>query len=214
MTELVNGVPGPFPAPRTELSTSDGTQRAESGHRASESYERGAERAPERSLEPMGPQTPFPPRTPALAPVPSAQQRTGDLAARVGSRADRRRDSAEPGADRGTTIIANEVVEKIVAIAARGVAGVHDLGGDVSRVFAAVKERIGLGQPDDDQGVSVRLDGAKATIKVTLVIEYGFVVYSVTDSVRGEVIDVVEKMLGLEVTAVDIVVDDIHVPDA
>jgi uncharacterized alkaline shock family protein YloU len=209
MTELVNGVPGPFPAPRTELSTSDGTQRAESGHRAPDSYERGTERAPE-----VGPQPPYPPRTSALAAVPPVQPRPTDLATRTGSRADRRRDIAEPGADRGTTIIANEVVEKIVAIAARGVSGVHDLGGDVSRVFAAVKERIGLGQPDGDQGVSVRLDGAKATIKVTLVIEYGFVVYSVTDSVRGEVIDVVEKMLGLEVTAVDIVVDDIHVPDA
>jgi uncharacterized alkaline shock family protein YloU len=210
MTELVNGVPGPFPAPRTELSTSDGTQRAESGHRAPDSYERGTDRGP----DPVGPQPPYPPRTSALAAVPPVQQRLTDPATRTGSRADRRRDSAEPGVDRGTTIIANEVVEKIVAIAARGVAGVHDLGGDVSRVFAAVKERIGLGQPDGDEGVSVRLDGAKATIKVTLVIEYGFVVYSVTDSVRGEVIDVVEKMLGLEVTAVDIVVDDIHVPDA
>jgi uncharacterized alkaline shock family protein YloU len=85
----------------------------------------------------------------------------------------------------------------------------------VSRVFSAVKERIGLGHGDGDgdQGVSVRLDGDRAAIKVTLVVEYGFVVHSVTEHVRANVIGAIENMLGLDVTAVDIVVDDIHVPD-
>jgi uncharacterized alkaline shock family protein YloU len=45
------------------------------------------------------------------------------------------------------------------------------------------------------------------------VIEYGFVMYSVTENVRTNVIGAVEKLLNLEVTAVDIVVDDVHVPD-
>jgi uncharacterized alkaline shock family protein YloU len=38
-------------------------------------------------------------------------------------------------------------------------------------------------------------------------------VYSVTEKVRANVIGAVEKLLNLEVTAVDIVVDDVHVPD-
>jgi len=46
-----------------------------------------------------------------------------------------------------------------------------------------------------------------------LVVEYGFVVYSVTEKVRANVIGAIENLLGLEVTAVDIVVDDVHVPD-
>jgi uncharacterized alkaline shock family protein YloU len=146
-----------------------------------------------------------------------AADRLGDAAAASGRVAaqmvDRLRNNAELSADRGTTIIANEVVEKIAGIAAREVSGVYDLGGDVSRVFSAVKERIGLGHKDNDQGISVRLDGGKAAIKVTLVIEYGFVVYSVTEKVRANVIGAVEKLLNLEVTAVDIVVDDVHVPD-
>jgi uncharacterized alkaline shock family protein YloU len=123
------------------------------------------------------------------------------------------RDRAEPTAERGTTIIADEVVEKITGIACREVSGVYELGGDVSRVFSAVKERIGLGHGDADQGVSVRLDGDSAAIKVVLVVEYGFVVHSVTERVRANVIGAIENMLGLEVTAVDIVVDDIHVPE-
>ena len=150
-----------------------------------------------------------------------AADRLGDVAERAAAASgrvaaqavDRLRNNAELSAERGTTIIANEVVEKIAGIAAREVPGVFDLGGDVSRVFSAVKERIGLGHKDDDQGISVRLDGGKAAVKVTLVIEYGFVVYSVTEKVRTNVIGAVEKLLNLEVTAVDIEVDDVHVPD-
>ena len=59
----------------------------------------------------------------------------------------------------------------------------------------------------------VVLDGKTATVRVTLVIEYGFVLYSVAEKVRTKVIGSVEKLLGLEVTAVDIVVDDVHVSD-
>jgi uncharacterized alkaline shock family protein YloU len=201
MTELVNGVPGPFPAPRTDLSTSEPGQRSDPGRRSAENY------------EPAPP--PFPARAqaspPALSAVPGGAA-AGGTPQLPGRRA--HRPELDDAADRGQTIIANEVVEKIVVIAAREVPGVHDLGGDVSRVYAAMKERVGLGAGDGNQGVSVRLDGAKASIKVTLVIEYGFVVYSVTDSVRSEIVGAVEKMLGLDVTAVDIVVDDIHVPDA
>ena len=135
---------------------------------------------------------------------------SGRIAAQV---VDRLRNNAELAAERGTTTIANEVVEKIAGIAAREVPGVYDLGGDVARVFAAVKERVGLGEADSDQGVSVRLEGKTAAVKVVIVIEYGFVVYSVTEKVRAKVISAVETLLGLEVTAVDIVVDDVHVDE-
>ena len=48
---------------------------------------------------------------------------------------------------------------------------------------------------------------------MTLVLEFGFVVSSVTDKVREKVISSVEALLELDVTAVDILVDDIHVED-
>jgi uncharacterized alkaline shock family protein YloU len=129
-----------------------------------------------------------------------------------GPELDRPHDTGRPE-NRGSTILADEVVEKIAGIAAREVPGVYDLGGDVARVFSSVKERLGFGQNEGDQGVSVRLDGTTAAVRVTLVIEYGYVVYAVADKVRSNVIGAVEDLLGLEVTAVDIVVDDIHVPD-
>ncbi|NUR71357.1 MAG: Asp23/Gls24 family envelope stress response protein [Hamadaea sp.] len=123
------------------------------------------------------------------------------------------RNNAELAADRGKTHIRHEVVEKIAGIAAREVPGVYDLGGDVARMFSAVKERIGLGDADADQGVKVTLEGRTAQIDVTIVIEFGYVVHSVTDTVRVKVINSVENLLGLEVTGVDVIVDDVHVAD-
>ncbi|GAA3257936.1 Asp23/Gls24 family envelope stress response protein [Dactylosporangium siamense] len=138
---------------------------------------------------------------------------SGRIASQV---VDRLRNNAELAAERGTTTIADEVVEKIAGIAAREVPGVYDLGGDVARVFASVRDRIGLGDDEREQGnrgVSVRLEGTSAAVRVTLVIEYGFVLYSVAEKVRANVIGAVENLLGLEVTSVDIVVDDVHVSD-
>jgi uncharacterized alkaline shock family protein YloU len=125
----------------------------------------------------------------------------------------RLRNNATLPAARGRTTIANEVVEKIAGIAAREVPGVHDLGGDVARVFTAVRERLHLGEESAAQGVSVKLEGKTAEIEVTIVIEFGFQVYSVTDKVREKVISSVENLLGLEVTGVDVTVDDVYIPD-
>jgi len=153
-----------------------------------------------------------------------AMERVEEVAGEVASRAgdavgrafSRLRNTAEMTDERGTTIIADEVVGKVAGIAAREVAGVHDLGGDMARGFAFLKERVGLGDSegsDADRGVRVRLEGTTASIDMTIVVEFGFVVHSVTDAVRTKVIGSVENMLGLEVTEVNIRVDDVHVAD-
>ena len=148
--------------------------------------------------------------------IGDAVERATAVSGRVASAVvDRLRNEGSLVAERGATTIADEVVEKIAGIAARSVPGVHDLGGDAARIFAAVRERVGLGDADDDadRGVKVRLEGAKAIVDITLVIEYGQIVRTVTDAVRAEVIAAVERMLNLEVTEVNIRVDDVHVAD-
>jgi uncharacterized alkaline shock family protein YloU len=144
--------------------------------------------------------------------VQQAAGATGRFAEQV---VHRLRNNAEIIEDRGTTTIANEVVEKVAAIATREVDGVFDLGGDVARLFTAVREKLGLGDRSEsaDQGVSVRLEGTKAAVNITFVIEYGFVVYTVAARVRANVISAVEKMLGLEVTEVNLLVDDVHLSE-
>ena len=123
------------------------------------------------------------------------------------------RNNATLAAQRGTTTVANEVVEKIAGIAARDVPGVYDLGGDTVRLISTVREKLHLGDESRAQGVSVRLDGKRADVSITIVLEYGFVVSSVTDKVREKVISAVETLLGLDVTTVDILVDDVHVDE-
>jgi len=147
--------------------------------------------------------------------VGDAAERAAAATGRIASQVvDRLRNNAELAAERGTTTIADEVVEKIAGIATREVPGVYDLGGDVARIFAAVKERVGLGEAStENKGVSVSLSGRQADVKLTIVIEYGFVVYSVTEKVRAKVISAIENLLGLEVTTVDILVDDVHVSE-
>jgi uncharacterized alkaline shock family protein YloU len=143
----------------------------------------------------------------------AADRAVGATRTAVANATRRLRNNAELAADRGRTTIRHEVVEKIAGIAAREVPGVYDLGGDVARVFSAVKERVGLGDAADDQGVMVTLEGRTANIEIVIVIEFGYVVHSVTDTVRVKVINSVENLLGLEVIGVDVVVDDVHIED-
>jgi uncharacterized alkaline shock family protein YloU len=142
--------------------------------------------------------------------VSEAAEATRETATNVATRL---RNNATLPAGRGHTTIANEVVEKIAGIAAREVPGVYDLGGDVARMFSSVKERLHLGEESAAQGVSVRLEGRNAEIEVTIVIEFGFQVYSVTEKVREKVISSVENLLGLDITAVNVTVDDVHIDD-
>jgi uncharacterized alkaline shock family protein YloU len=153
-----------------------------------------------------------------------AVDKAGDYAERAASATsrvagevvDRLRNNAELAAERGTTTIGDEVVEKIAGFAARQVEGIYDLGGDLARALASVKEKVGLGEKDEqsDRGVTVRLEGNTATVKIVIVIEYGYVVYTVAEQVRGKVIDAVERLLSLDVTAVDVVVDDVHIDES
>ena len=46
-----------------------------------------------------------------------------------------------------------------------------------------------------------------------IVIEFGFQVFSVTEKVREKVISSVENLLGLDVTNVDVTVDDVHIDE-
>jgi uncharacterized alkaline shock family protein YloU len=153
----------------------------------------------------------------AGAAIENAADAVQDAAERArtaaGTAVTRLRNNATLAASRGHTTIANEVVEKIAGIAAREVPGVFDLGGDVARVFSAVRERLHIGDENEAQGVSVRLEGKAAEITVVIVIEFGFQVSSVTEKVREKVISSVENLLGLDVTAVDVTVDDVHISD-
>jgi uncharacterized alkaline shock family protein YloU len=87
--------------------------------------------------------------------------------------------------------VADGVVAKVVNIVVRKVDGVHSL---------------------DDDGLSIEVTDDVATIKVSLVVEYGHAIKALAEQIRVDVIEAVEQFLGLDVAAVDVHVSDIHSP--
>ena len=111
----------------------------------------------------------------------------------------------------GRTSIADSVVAKIAGVAAREISGVHAMGGGASRAMGALRDAVGT--PNASQGVSVEVGERQAAIDLTLVVEYGASIVDLADGVRTNVIDRTELMTGLEVTEVNIAIDDIYLGD-
>ena len=109
----------------------------------------------------------------------------------------------------GRTTIADAVVSKIAGIAAREVTGVHSLGGSAARAVGALRDRIPGGRTNHSQGVSVEVGERQAAVDVQLVAEYGVSLADLASGIRRNVISAVERMTGLEVTEVNIEIQDI-----
>ena len=114
--------------------------------------------------------------------------------------------------DLGKTTIADRVVQKIVGLAAREVPGIYDLGGGAARTLGAIRERIPGSSQTSGQGVSVEVGETQAAVDLEVVTEYGMSIADVAKSVRRNVISAVEGMTGLQVTEVNLAVNDIHLP--
>ncbi|GHC73135.1 stress protein [Nocardiopsis terrae] len=117
--------------------------------------------------------------------------------------------------DNGRTDIADHVVAKISGMAAREVRGVHRMGGGAARAFDAVRERIPGSTSTNAaaRGVSVEVGRTQTAVDINLVVEYGVSIPDLAAVVRRNVTAGVERMTGLEVTEVNVTVDDIHLPD-
>ena len=111
----------------------------------------------------------------------------------------------------GRTTIADTVVSKIAGIAAREVSGVYALGGGASRAVGALRERIPGSSTNHSQGVSVEVGERQAAVDVQLDAEYGVSIADLASGIRRNVIASIERMTGLEVTEVNIEVQDVHV---
>ena len=115
----------------------------------------------------------------------------------------------------GRTSIADSVVAKIAGIAAREVAGVHEMGAGAARAVGTIREKlpVGGGGPSPTQGVKVEVGERQAAVDLDLVVEYGVSIPDVAQAVRRNVIVRLQRMTGLEVSEVNIAVDDIYLGD-
>ncbi|MEW1952775.1 Asp23/Gls24 family envelope stress response protein [Terrabacter sp. NPDC080008] len=110
----------------------------------------------------------------------------------------------------GRTTIADTVVAKIAGIAAREVPGVHALGGGAARAVGAIRERIPGGRTNQSMGVSVEVGERQAAVDLQLVAEYGVSIADLAQGIRRNVISAIEGMTSLEVTEVNIDVQDVY----
>jgi uncharacterized alkaline shock family protein YloU len=113
---------------------------------------------------------------------------------------------------KGNTTIADSVVQKIAGVSAREVSGVYALGGGAARTLGAIRERIPGSSQSAGQGVSVEVGERQAAVDLDLVTEYGVSIVELSRAVRRNVIQAIEGMTGLEVTEVNVLVNDVHLP--
>ena len=120
--------------------------------------------------------------------------------------------------DLGTTTIQDAVVTSIVGMAAREVEGVHlshggtrlpgDTSPTVGEFFGSVAG--GMGRP---RGISVDVGERQTAVDLTVNIDYGRPIAQATETLRQNVIRRVESLTGLEVTEVNISVNDVALPE-
>jgi uncharacterized alkaline shock family protein YloU len=125
------------------------------------------------------------------------------------------RQSGQPSelqTSKGNTTIADSVVQKVAGVSAREVSGVYALGGGAARTLGAIRERIPGSSQSAGQGVAVEVGERQAAIDLDLVTEYGISIVELSRAVRRNVISAVEGMTGLEVTEVNVAVNDVHLP--
>jgi len=117
--------------------------------------------------------------------------------------------------ERGGTRIEDSVVSKIAGIGAQEVDGVRMGGGTSQAIGGLLSSVTGSSSSSSGQsrGVSVEVGAVEAAIDVTLTVAYGISIPQVAEAVRRNIINRVENLVGLNVTEVNITVNDVFFPE-
>jgi uncharacterized alkaline shock family protein YloU len=117
--------------------------------------------------------------------------------------------------ERGNTTISDAVVSQVAGIAAQEVEKVQMGGGAAAAVGGFLQSVTGgsSGGGNFSRGVSVEVGEEEAAIDLTMAVEYGVSIPQVTEAARRNVINRVENLVGLQVTEVNITVNDVQFPE-
>jgi uncharacterized alkaline shock family protein YloU len=121
--------------------------------------------------------------------------------------------------DLGTTTIQDSVVTAIISMAAEEVEGVATshggvrLPGDTSPTVGEFVDNI-TGGASRTRGLSVDVGERQTAADITINVEYGRSIPQVTQAVRERITKRVQNLTGLEVTEVNIQVNDVIVPES
>ncbi len=110
----------------------------------------------------------------------------------------------------GKTVINDAVIAKVAGIAARDVSGVYGLGGGAARALGAIREA--MNNTDLTQGVKVEVGETQVAVDVSIVAEYPVPLQTVAAGVRAAIISAIETLVGMDVTEVNVNINDVHLP--
>ncbi|WP_242861845.1 Asp23/Gls24 family envelope stress response protein [Christensenella timonensis] len=99
----------------------------------------------------------------------------------------------------GTVRYANEVLATIAGLAAADVPGVSSMSGSFIEGMGEL-----LGMKKLSKGINVAVAGQEVMVDAAIVAEYGRAIPVVAESVRANIIQSIESMTGLKVTAVNV----------
>ncbi|GAA3447572.1 Asp23/Gls24 family envelope stress response protein [Planomonospora venezuelensis] len=111
---------------------------------------------------------------------------------------------------KGRIKVADEVVEKVAALATLEVTGVAGLGEDPAHAVDPARGRAGGRR--GPQGVVAHVQDRTVAVDVAIVAEYGHAVMDVANEVKTNVARTVSRMLGMRVVEVNVNVDDVRLP--
>lgn len=113
----------------------------------------------------------------------------------------------------GKTTIADEVVSRLVTLAAKEIDGIQDIGGQgLGEQIAGLTQRI-TGRDQAQQGIRVEVGEREVAIDVQVIAHYGVRIPDVMATVRQRIIDRIEGLLGLVVKEVNIQVSGLYFPE-
>jgi uncharacterized alkaline shock family protein YloU len=112
----------------------------------------------------------------------------------------------------GTTKIADIVVARIAGLAAREVAGVHDLTpAGLTQAFGSIAGRV-TGQDQLERGVAVQVGEVECIVELNIVVEYEASIPQVAEAIRRNVGNRLQAMTGLQAKEININVADLYFP--
>ncbi len=111
----------------------------------------------------------------------------------------------ERATDLGVVRISNEAIATISAVAALEVRGVHRMGGGLkSTIYEALFSRSTY------KGIRIRMRDSEVKLTASIIAEYGADIPRVADEVQENIKRAVEKMAGLVLSEVDVIVEGVH----
>ena len=107
--------------------------------------------------------------------------------------------------DLGVVRINNDVITAIASIAAQEVKGMYKMGGGLGRtLFDMATRKSGA------KGVKVQTTDSEVRLTVSIVVEYGVDIPRIADEVQENVKRAVEKMTGLVLSQIDVIIEGVH----